>query len=276
MAKRRVQYVFYRLVAIRHRGDDGRVLAAGLGKQVHIGSRVEHFQRGVSAAGQDYRVDRRVCGETCANPGAGARHELQNLARYSSAPERAAQFVGRVDGVRGGLEDHAVARGQSCGNATAGNRDREVPRRNYRDNPLWLCFDAGQGLKIQRRAAIVIDKIHGFGHFGIRLQQGLAAFGHRRAHQVRPRDTELVCRFREYRRAPLRTVAGPGSRAGLRTRLDPWPRPDRRPRPVGSRCADRDGRHGSDRAAGPLAGSRQRRTAQRKAWRRRPAPGHRS
>ena len=61
VAEGRMQDVLDGEVPIRDRGDDRRILAAGLGEQVEARIVVQHRQRRLGAAGQDHRVDLAGC-----------------------------------------------------------------------------------------------------------------------------------------------------------------------------------------------------------------------
>ena len=63
VAEGRVDDVLDRLVFVGHVGDDGGVLAAGLGRQVDRGRLLEDAQAGVRAAGEDDAVHQRAGGE---------------------------------------------------------------------------------------------------------------------------------------------------------------------------------------------------------------------
>ena len=126
MAERAVQHVFDCLIAVGERGDDGRVLAAGFGDEMHRRLFAEHFGGGFGAAGEDDGVDAGVRNESCADGAAAAGGKLQGRFRHARTPEALAQMVGDQHRVGRRFEDHRVAGGER-GDAAAGNRERKVP-----------------------------------------------------------------------------------------------------------------------------------------------------
>ena len=81
----------------------------------------------------------------CADGAAAAGRELQRRFRHAGSPEALAQQVRDQHGVGRRLEDDGVAGGERGRDAAAGNREREVPRRDDDDHALAAA--------LRRRAA---------------------------------------------------------------------------------------------------------------------------
>ena len=71
------------------------------------------------------------------------------------------------------LEEH----GEGCGDATTGNRDGEIPRRDNHHYPFALCIDSGQLSEGARACGVVVHKVDGFGNFRVGFSEQFAAIG---------------------------------------------------------------------------------------------------
>ena len=178
MAECRRNDVARRQVRVRCRGDDDRVLAAGLRQHGPLGTPAAEQRRRLGGAGEDHRIDvvmrqQRPAGRTLVGVG-----ELDQIRVRAGVGKPLAQ---RGDGdfrhphhLRRGRNDHRRPRRQRRDHAADGNGDGEVPRRRHNGDAVGRERDArlvGDG---PGRRRVVADEVDGLADLGIGLGDGLA------------------------------------------------------------------------------------------------------
>src|ERR1051325_3256099 len=121
MAESGVKDVLDRLLAVGERGDNRRVLAAGLGKEAQAWIVAEHREGGLRAAGQNDGIDLGMIDKAAALFAAGARQELERVLRDAGPPKTLAEFPRDQDGVGRRLQNYRVPCSQGSGHAAAGD-----------------------------------------------------------------------------------------------------------------------------------------------------------
>ncbi len=195
------------------RGDEDRVLAAGLAEQIDGGLPRREQPGRVERAGEYDGVHSLVGHEAPAALVVAGGHELQDVARHSPFPEALDQLPGGGDRLGRRLQDDRVARRQSGADAAARNGVREVPWGDDEHDAERLGLSEILGLgRVEAR------EVDGLAHLGVGLGDGLGAVARH------DRDGPRALALHDPRR-PMEDLApvqarqpGPRGRAGPRAR----------------------------------------------------------
>src|SRR5204863_6371047 len=116
--------------------------------------------------------------------GAFAHYQVEDARRQARAAENLGERPGAARHELGGLEYHGVAVAERRGDLPGGNGDREIPRRDDRDDAERLArdFDADArahrlhdfARNAQRLAGEELEDVAGAHHLADRLRQRLA------------------------------------------------------------------------------------------------------
>jgi hypothetical protein len=166
----------HRGVDVGARADQDRVLPAGLGEQVDVGTPLGEGQGGVERAREDHRVDPDVGHEQPPVLVVTRGHELQDVLGHAGGPELLDQVPGGRHGFGRWLQYHAVA-GRQCGADTPGGDGvGEVPRWHDHDRP-----QRARAVEVTGAARVEAGEVDALADLGIGLDEGLAGVaGHHR------------------------------------------------------------------------------------------------
>ena len=227
------------LVEVRVRVDDHAVLPAHLRHHVlDVGLAL----RGVGRTANDLEPHRAepVKAIACtrgsrtsaapASPSPGTSRSAPAGAAPPAAPRPAPRASRRL---LGRLEHHGVAGGQRRGRHAAGDREREVPRRDHRRHAARLVghrvalaghlHQLGALLELDRLACVVLEEVDRLAHVGVGLGPGLCALAHLQARPARGGGRAGSRRRRSAPRRAGRRSARPTRDAARRRRPPPPP-----------------------------------------------------
>ena len=187
-----MQNVFDGLVAVGDGGDDGGILAAGLGEEIERRIVIQHREGSLGAAGKNDGADLRMIDELAAFLAAGAGNKLERLLGNPGPPEAFAEFPGNEHGVGSGLENNGIACSKGRRDAAAGNGDGEIPWGNDHHHALAFGLERGTFLPPLGAGTVKLEKVNCLGNFGVGFGEGFTAIGEGGTHQITARDAQFL------------------------------------------------------------------------------------
>ena len=165
--------------------DDHGVLAAGLGEQGQVGTPGAEQRRGLPRPGEDHPVHRLVRDEGTAEVAFLDVDESESLTGHATVPQRLHEHRRTPPRLRGGLQDHAGARGERRQHATRGDREGEVPRRRDDGHAGGDEHGAGDRVELTAGRGVVPGEVDGLAHLDIGFGEDLARLHRRDLDQLR-------------------------------------------------------------------------------------------